>query len=215
MKNKSLILIMLFSVITFISNAQSSSQKQIEPTKSLTVEEVNRTSGIPNPTINGKPYSQYKAEQDALKKEREAKLIAAKTNNADAATITVTNTASKTNVAPATKETNKVSDDENPVVPAKQKVQQPVTKQEVKPAEVKQPQVPDQFKLPASQKWDGKTVADKQNQNTTTTQQPKLPEVVLVKESPAAKTVTTNAVAQPDNKVPGSTDTPQQAKKEN
>ncbi|MBI5856928.1 MAG: hypothetical protein HZB42_04685 [Sphingobacteriales bacterium] len=149
-----------------------------------------------DPLVNGIPYSQYKAQQDAFKKEREARLIAAKTNNADAAnnTITVTNAASKTNVAPAKKETNQVSDDENPVVPAKQQVQQPVTKQEVKPVEAQKPQVPDQFKLPANQKWDGKTVADKQNQNTTTT---------------------VNTATQPDNKEPSSTGTPQQAKKEN
>ena len=122
----------------------------------------NTNESATDPLVNGKPYSQYKAEQDALKKQREANLSAAKTNNADAAnTMTLTNTASNTNVAPAKKEANKVSDDENQVVPAKQKEQQPVTKQEVKPADVKQPQVPDQFKLPVAQTWPATAVPDK------------------------------------------------------
>ncbi len=38
------------------------------------------------PTVNGKPYSQYKAEQDALKKQREANKAAA-VQNADLVTI--------------------------------------------------------------------------------------------------------------------------------
>lgn len=35
-----------------------------------------KTTGVVDPTINGKPYSQYKAEQDALKQQQAAKLIA-------------------------------------------------------------------------------------------------------------------------------------------
>jgi hypothetical protein len=37
--------------------------------KKMTVEEANRLNGSVEPTINGKPYSQYKAEQDALKRQ--------------------------------------------------------------------------------------------------------------------------------------------------
>lgn len=37
--------------------------------KILSVDEVNRLNGTPQTTINGKPYSQYKAEQDALKQQ--------------------------------------------------------------------------------------------------------------------------------------------------
>jgi hypothetical protein len=158
-------------VLTLQVNSQNSPDALVG-TKQMNVAEANKLNGIAQPTINGKPYSQYKAEQDALKKEREAKLIAARNNNADAAnTITITNTASKTNVVPASKETNKVPDDENPVVPAKQQAQQPVTKQEVKPAEVKQPQVPVQFKLPVAQNWPATAVPDKSTTTATTTQQ--------------------------------------------
>ena len=42
------------------------------PTKSMTVAEARQLNGVAEPTINGKPYSQYKAEQDALKKQNTA-----------------------------------------------------------------------------------------------------------------------------------------------
>jgi hypothetical protein len=165
--------IILIAIVLFAGHsvfAQTSSPTS--GAKYLTTEESKKMNANVETTINGKPYSQYKAEQDALKKQREANLLAAKTNNADAAnTMTITNTASKTNVAPVKKEANKVSDDENPVVPAKQIVQQPVTKQEVKPADSKQPQVPDQFKLPVAQTWPATAVPDKSTPAGTTVQQ--------------------------------------------
>lgn len=40
--------------------------------KQLTVAEANKLNGTAQPTINGKPYSQYKAEQEALKKQKQA-----------------------------------------------------------------------------------------------------------------------------------------------
>lgn len=39
-------------------------------TKVMSIEEAKKLNGWSEPTINGKPYSQYKAEQDALKKKR-------------------------------------------------------------------------------------------------------------------------------------------------
>jgi len=38
--------------------------------RTMTAEEANRANGTAQPTINGKPYSQYKAEQDALKQKQ-------------------------------------------------------------------------------------------------------------------------------------------------
>lgn len=43
--------------------------------------------GVVEPTINGKPYSQYKAEQDALKKQQDANKQSAATQNAGLVTI--------------------------------------------------------------------------------------------------------------------------------
>lgn len=149
---KKSILIATATLLTFYVSAQS---RTTADEKVISVEEANRMNGTVMPTINGKPYNQYKAEQEALKKEREAKLIAAKTNNADAAnTMILTNTASNTNVAPA-----------------KQKVQQPITKPEVKPVEKQQPQVPDQFKLPVAQAWPATAVPDKSTPAAPSAQQ--------------------------------------------
>ena len=40
--------------------------------KKMTIAEANALNGAAQPTINGKPYSQYKAEQDALKNKQQA-----------------------------------------------------------------------------------------------------------------------------------------------
>lgn len=49
-------------------------------TKVMTVAEANRLNGVAQPTINGRPYSQYKAEQDALKQQKEAALAKRNSN---------------------------------------------------------------------------------------------------------------------------------------
>jgi hypothetical protein len=44
---------------------------QAAPTNTLSIEESNRLNGVPaEPKINGIPYSQYKAQQDNLKKQQ-------------------------------------------------------------------------------------------------------------------------------------------------
>lgn len=77
-------------IVASSQNRDGSSQKQ------MTVEEANRLNGVAEPTINGKPYSQYKAEQEALKQQKAAKeaaLIAQtrKADNNDLVSLTLAN----------------------------------------------------------------------------------------------------------------------------
>jgi pyruvate dehydrogenase complex dehydrogenase (E1) component len=58
---KILIIACIFSV------TNSYAQSPGAPAKSLTVQEANKLNGTASPTINGIPYSQYKAQQEALK----------------------------------------------------------------------------------------------------------------------------------------------------
>ena len=61
---KIIISILLIGVAAYV-NAQN--QSLLGSAKIITVEEANKTSGAPQTTINGIPYSQYKAQQEALK----------------------------------------------------------------------------------------------------------------------------------------------------
>jgi len=67
---KKIILIALFGLVLFQAKAQNPTNPV---TKAMTVEEANKLNGVAQPTINGKPYSQYKAEQDALKQQQATK----------------------------------------------------------------------------------------------------------------------------------------------
>jgi len=82
--------------------------------KRLTVEEANKLNGVAQPTINGIPYSQYKAQQEALKQAQaaaNAKVIAATTNTP----ATATGANGKAVQAPASKvSTGTVSATDNP-----------------------------------------------------------------------------------------------------
>ena len=122
------------------------------PSKSLTVEEANRLNGVAQPTINGKPYSQYKAEQDALKKQMEAnKIAAAQNRNLDVVTVNP----SDARPAPAKVEpAEKKSENDNNIKPVQGKADASITKTAAKEATPK-PEVPEQFKLPATtpSKW--------------------------------------------------------------
>lgn len=67
---KKIILVLGATVMATIGcYAQSSAPANA---KVLSFEEANRLNGKAEPTINGKPYSQYKAEQDALKRKTPA-----------------------------------------------------------------------------------------------------------------------------------------------
>lgn len=63
--------ILIIVGIIFVTNSYG--QAPGAPTKKLTVEEANKLNGVASPTINGKPYSQYKAEQDAIKQQQASK----------------------------------------------------------------------------------------------------------------------------------------------
>jgi len=69
--------IILLSIVVFGSammlQAQTSPSSNV---RTMSVEEANKLNGVAQPTINGKPYSQYKAEQDALKQQQNNKKIA-------------------------------------------------------------------------------------------------------------------------------------------
>lgn len=147
------------------------------PSKSLTVEEANRLNGVAQPTINGKPYSQYKAEQDALKKQMEAnKIAAAQNRNLDVVTVNP----SDARPAPAKVEpAEKKSENDNNIKPVQGKADASITKTATKETTPK-PEVPEQFKLPATTPaWDGSAVADKQVVNRSA------PTPVQLKSNPA------------------------------
>lgn len=71
-----------------LSNAYSqNSNTQAAGSPTMTIAEANRLNGVAQPTINGKPYSQYKAEQDALKQQQSAgQNVARRNGNNDGAT---------------------------------------------------------------------------------------------------------------------------------
>lgn len=62
-------------VLVWAFSSQINAQTSPDPagsSKVLTVAEANALNGTAMPTINGKPYSQYKAEQEALKRQKQA-----------------------------------------------------------------------------------------------------------------------------------------------
>lgn len=62
-------------VLSFVvfSSASFSQESPRSAAKVMTASEANALNGTAQPTINGKPYSQYKAEQEALQRAREQK----------------------------------------------------------------------------------------------------------------------------------------------
>ncbi len=60
--------IFLIVLVVFITTA-SFAQTENKAVRSMTTAEANRLNGTVEPTINGKPYSQYAAEQRALKQQ--------------------------------------------------------------------------------------------------------------------------------------------------
>ncbi|MEO7923946.1 MAG: hypothetical protein ABIR30_09720 [Chitinophagaceae bacterium] len=63
------ILLMILSVYLAFQVSGQGSNGSASSVKQMSVEEANKLNGTVMPTINGKPYSQYKAEQDALKQQ--------------------------------------------------------------------------------------------------------------------------------------------------
>jgi hypothetical protein len=70
---KKIILIALGCFILYSVEAQNASQTT--ESKAMSVSEANRLNGTAEPTINGKPYSVYKAEQNALKAQQANRMI--------------------------------------------------------------------------------------------------------------------------------------------
>ena len=60
---KKILIISLLTGVIYTANAQNYNTAS----KTLSIEEANKLNGIANPTINVIPYSQYKAQQEALK----------------------------------------------------------------------------------------------------------------------------------------------------
>lgn len=73
MKNKFLIILpVLICSFVYVNAQDNNALKSSKATKVMTVAEANALNGIAQPTVNGKPYSQYKAEQEALKNKQQA-----------------------------------------------------------------------------------------------------------------------------------------------
>ncbi|MGQ0738839.1 MAG: hypothetical protein ACT4OJ_07240 [Bacteroidota bacterium] len=185
---KNIILIAFSMSLALMSNAQSSNMPTaIGGDKVMTAEEANRLNGVAQPTINGKPYSQYKAEQEALKKQRlqQQKQAAAAPEgglvlSSDKGVNTTVATAGKpvefrTQAVPAATDQKPVIAEQapvfisemlkapaNPLPPAatEPKTNQPVINENTKPAEKDKPQVPEQFRLPANASWGNATPAE-------------------------------------------------------
>lgn len=64
--------IILLSSIAACTTLFAIAQDPASKTRALSVEEANKLNGVAQPTINGIPYSQYKAQQEALKKQMPA-----------------------------------------------------------------------------------------------------------------------------------------------
>lgn len=60
-------------LLAYSSNAQNATSIGGNNIKKVSVADANALNGVAQPTINGMPYSQYKAQQDALKNKVAAK----------------------------------------------------------------------------------------------------------------------------------------------
>src|SRR5689334_10154383 len=68
---KKLLICAAFVVVCMSAQSQNALKAgSANQPKRLTTAEANALNGTPQPTIDGKPYSQYKAEQDALKNQQ-------------------------------------------------------------------------------------------------------------------------------------------------
>ena len=76
---KKILLICVLFAVTAAIYAQEAKSKSIEPTKIMSVQETNQVNGTAQPVMkNGKPYSQWVAEQEALNKHKEVKRVITK-----------------------------------------------------------------------------------------------------------------------------------------
>lgn len=67
---KKIIFLSILIASGFFANAQFAAPPAPN-SKKMTVEEANKLNGAVQPTINGVPYSQYKAQQEALKNKQQ------------------------------------------------------------------------------------------------------------------------------------------------
>ena len=174
MKKKLLILV-AFTGVVAISSAQQGSGNSITPAKSLSVEEANKLNGNAQPTMkDGKPYSQWVAEERAKKQAQQNKVGG--TQHLDIVAINATDA----RPAPAKVEpAEKKSENDNNIKPVQGKADASITKTATKETTPK-PEVPEQFKLPATTPtWNGTAVADKQVVNRSA------PTSVELKSNPA------------------------------
>lgn len=68
MKTLSLVALAIAMSVTGFAQTPEEGNQSI---KQMTFEEANELNGTASPTINGRPYSEFKAEQEALKRERQ------------------------------------------------------------------------------------------------------------------------------------------------
>ncbi len=149
-----------------------------DPAKSLSVQEAKQLNGAAQPTMkDGKPYSQWVAEERAKKQAQQNKV--AGTQHLDIVAINATDA----RPAPAKVEsTEKKAENDNNIKPVQGKADASITKTAAKEATPK-PEVPEQFKLPATTPtWNGTAVADKQVVNRSA------PTPVELKSNPAQPT---------------------------
>lgn len=90
--------------------AQQSKAKSLEPEKTMSASETNQLNGKAEPTINGKPYSQWVIEQKVILKQKEISSMAAQRQipNLEVSTVTVNDIASTANPASAKAQTKRL-----------------------------------------------------------------------------------------------------------
>jgi hypothetical protein len=140
---KSIILICSFVLAVFTAHAQDNPLIQGAKVKQLTPAEANALNGSKEPTVNGKPYSQHKAEQDALKRQQQnqAKPVL------PAGLSIASNTGVVEQAVPKPAESKAY---EGYKQPETKKVEAAVVKADTKPA-------PEAFKSPTQEQWGAMT----------------------------------------------------------
>ncbi|HEX2683606.1 MAG TPA: hypothetical protein VHL77_06725 [Ferruginibacter sp.] len=100
---KKIIYVTTFCFCAFNGNAQNMASTTPANTKTMTAAEANALNGTAQPTINGIPYSQYKAQQDAKQAQQNQQRTAARNAVVPVNSTELNVTPVKTEAAPAQK----------------------------------------------------------------------------------------------------------------
>lgn len=213
MKKKIVIILPLLLGSLMYTAAQDNQSKDGVKSRTMSFSEANRLNGSIEPTVNGKPYSQHKAEQEALKQQKQKQQAAAypaievalgNGDNNPAASAVVRQPDYKSPQLPAVTEDqqkaqivtgpyktpvaaeNKNAPDDKDIkpVPATSVTSSSVTSTETKKVNPA-PEVPAQFRLRENATWSGRSNDAAVNKPAAQLSQP-----VQIKDNPAQSVFT-------------------------